>query len=111
MAPGVFESSLCGHCRPGLRGRRFVQNHLPFSLIVLSLVGTRVDFKKHVVFFYFSPFFERRTDQIARDARHHAHGFWSFDAPGEVDIVGHLPFDRMADWNCWGFRRSNFQRF
>ena len=78
---------------------RLAEEHLTRCLVVLRLVGSRIDFEKHVAGLYIGAFAKWHADQVAGHARNDVDRFLGFGPTGEVDVVGDFASYRLTDWD------------
>jgi hypothetical protein len=89
---------------------RVVQVELPFGLIQLGLVGSRINLEQQIPFLYVRPFFERYPDDIAGDSWDDTHRIHGVGLTRVVDIVGDILSDGLGNGNHWQFGRSDVRR-
>src|SRR5262249_29561585 len=75
---------------------------VPLGPIDVCLVGPVVDLEEDLVFLDFRAFLERHLHQVASDARPNIHRERSLGSPREVDVVGDVTNDRLADAYRYG---------
>ena len=77
--------------------RGLVEIDLALSLVELGLVGPGIDHEQQVPRLDLLPFLERHLDQVAGDPGADVHRVDRLGPAGEVDKVGDLPPDGLAD--------------
>ena len=70
---------------------------LAFGLIELSLIGPGIDLKQQVAFLDFRAFSEWASHEIAGDARDDVHSFDGAGSAREIQEIGDVALDRLAD--------------
>ena len=76
---------------------RLVERDLALGLVELGLVGPGIDLEQQVALLDLGPFLERHLDQVAGDAGPDVHRLDRIGPAGEIDEVGDLALDRLAD--------------
>jgi len=90
-------SLVAGQRGPGQPESRGVEIYLTRGLVVLGLVGARINLKKQIVLLHFRAFAVRHFGQVAGHARPDIHRIDRHGASRELPVVGDLPLHGLAD--------------
>ena len=82
---------------PGQPERGLVEIDLALSLVELGLVRPRIDHEQQVPRLDLRSFLERHLDQVTGHSGTDVHWIDGLGSAGEVDVVGDLPLDGLAD--------------